>query len=438
MDYAELQHVFPDTGRVNDRGNLEVGGVDVADMAREFGTPLYVFCEDTLRGRCRAFRDAFRNLHPDTQVVYAAKAYVGPALARLVQEEGLGMDVVSGGELAVAQSVAFPPESIYFHGNNKSEAELAQALDYGVGRIVIDNLPELDRLEALAAARGRTPSILLRITPGIDPHTHAHTTTGVLDSKFGLPIATGDAAEAMRRALRSSHLRLVGLHFHLGSPIFELEPYAAAVDAVLAFAAPFREEGFRMEEFSPGGGFAIAYTRDQRPPAHAEYAQTIVDAAHRACETYGFPSPKLIIEPGRAISGPAGVSVYTVGAVKEIPGVRTFVAVDGGMGDNIRPALYDARYEAVAANRMTEPHDTVVTVAGKFCESGDILVRDAPLPPMTPGDLIAMPAAGAYAPSMASNYNLNARPPIALVKDGNARLIRLRESVEDMLRTERV
>ena len=438
MDYAELQHVFPDTGRVNAHGNLELGGVDVADMAAEFGTPLYVFCEETLRGRCRAFQDAFRSAHPDTQVVYAAKAYVGPALARLVQEEGLGMDVVSGGELAVAQSVGFPPESIYFHGNNKSEAELAQAMDYGVGRIVVDNLPELDRLEALAAGRGQTQGILLRITPGIDPHTHAHTTTGVLDSKFGLPLATGDAAEAMRRALRSPHLRLVGLHFHLGSPIFELEPYAAAVDAVLAFAAPFREEGFRMEEFSPGGGFAIAYTRDQHPPSHAEYAQTIVEAAHKACETYGFPSPKLIIEPGRAISGPAGVSVYTVGAVKEIPGVRTFVAVDGGMGDNIRPALYDAQYEAVAATRMTEPHDRVVTVAGKFCESGDILVRDASLPPMAPGDLIAMPAAGAYAPSMASNYNLNGRPPIALVKDGNARLIRLRESVEDMLRTERV
>ena len=438
MDYAELQHVFPDTGRVNDRGNLEVGGVDVAEMAREFGTPLYVFCEETLRGRCRAFTDAFRSAHPDTQVAYAAKAYVGPALARLVQEEGLGMDVVSGGELAVAQSVGFPPESIYFHGNNKSEAELAQALDYGVGQIVIDNLPELERLERLAAARGQTPNILLRITPGIDPHTHAHTTTGVLDSKFGLPLATGDAAEAMRRALRSPHLRLVGLHFHLGSPIFELEPYAAAVEAVLAFAAPFREDGFRMEQFSPGGGFAIAYTRDQHPPTPAEYAQTIVGAAHKAFETYGFSPPKMVIEPGRAISGPAGVSVYTVGAVKEIPGVRTFVAVDGGMGDNIRPALYDAKYEAVAATRMNEPHDRVVTVAGKFCESGDILVRDAALPPMAPGDLIALPAAGAYAPSMASNYNLNPRPPIALVKDGNARLIRLRESVDDMLRTERV
>ena len=436
MDFDALSHVFPATARVDSQGHLEVGGMDTVALAGEFGTPLYVFCEETLRGRCRAFTQAFGDLHPDTLTIYAAKAYLGPALAQILLEEGLGLDVVSGGELAVAQAVGFPGDRIYFHGNNKSRQELEQAMEYGLGHVVVDNLQELETLEEVATARGQTQPILLRITPGIDPHTHTHTTTGVLDSKFGLPLATGQAEEAIRKALSSSHLDLQGLHFHLGSPIFEMEPYAAAIDLVLSFAARFREEGLRLRQFSPGGGFAIAYTRSQRAPAPAEYAQTIVSALKQGCEAYGFPLPRLIIEPGRSITGPSAVALYTVGAVKEIPGVRTYVAVDGGMGDNIRPPLYDAQYEVVAAGRMKEEPAGQVTIAGKFCESGDILVRDAPLPAMRPGDLVAMPAAGAYAPSMASNYNLIARPAIVLVKEGAARLIRRRETPQDMMATD--
>jgi diaminopimelate decarboxylase len=436
MDFAAVSHVFPNTARVNAAGHLELGGVDAVELAQRFGTPLYVFCEETLRAQCRSFTTAFRHLHDDTLVIYAAKAYIGPALAQLLQQEGIGLDVVSGGELAVAQAVGFPGERVFFHGNNKSRHELEQALEYGVGRIVVDNLHELETLEALARARRRKQHILLRVTPGIDPHTHAHTTTGTLDSKFGLPLATGQAEEALRRALASPSLSLLGLHFHLGSPIFELEPYAAAIDVVLAFAARFREEGFQLREFSPGGGFAIAYTRSQRPPGVAEYARTIVTALREGCQTYGFPLPRLVVEPGRSIVGPAGVALYTVGAVKEIPGVRTFVAVDGGMGDNIRPALYDAKYEAVAAGRMQAKPDQRVTIAGKYCESGDILVRDVSLPLLAPGDVVALPAAGAYAPSMASNYNLNARPAIVMVKDGQARLVRRRETPQDMMRSD--
>jgi diaminopimelate decarboxylase len=386
MDFSSLAPIFPSTARVNSHGHLEVGGMDTLELAEQFGTPLYLFCEESLRGQCRAFLDGFRGLHQQTEVVYAAKAYLGLALAQLLQEEGMGLDVVSAGELAVAQAVDFPPERIYFHGNNKSRQELERALEYGVGRIMVDNLHELQMLEELAEAQGRRQPILLRLTPGVDPHTHAHTTTGTLDSKFGLPLATGQAEEALRRALSSPHLSLMGLHFHLGSPLFELEPYAAAIDIVLAFAARFREEGLELQEFSPGGGFAIAYTRDQHPPAVTEYAETIVSALRQGCDAYGFPLPRLMVEPGRAIVGPAGVALYTVGAVKEIPGVRTYVAVDGGMGDNIRPALYDAQYEAVAAGRMEEEPDRQVTIAGKYCESGDILVRDVflPMPPPWP------------------------------------------------------
>ena len=433
MDFAQLAHVFPDTAAVNADGRLSIGGCDVADLAAQFDTPLYLLCEDTLRNRCRAFTQAFTALHADTRVVYASKAYVGPALARLMAEEGLGLDVVSGGELAVARAAGVPPEGVYLHGNNKSAQELSDALDYGIGRVVIDNLHEIGLLERLAAERGVTQPVLLRVTPGIDPHTHAKTTTGIVDSKFGLNIGNGQAGEAVRRAMDCPHLQLMGLHFHLGSPIFEVQPYVDAMEVALEFAAQYREEGLELRELSPGGGFAIAYLRDQRPPSPSDYAEAIVTALHRGCERHGLPLPSMTVEPGRSIVGPAGVALYTVGSIKEIPGVRNFAAVDGGMGDNIRPALYEARYEAVAASRMDAPERLSYTIAGKFCESGDILVEQAPLPELSPGDLIAMPAAGAYSPSMASNYNSNPRPPIVMVKDGQARLIRRRETADDLM-----
>jgi diaminopimelate decarboxylase len=368
-------------------------------------------------------------------VVYASKAYINPALAKIIEEEGLGLDVVSGGELAVAQSVEFPKEQVYFHGNNKSPDELQQAIDWGIGRIVIDSFSELSILDDLAGQSHITQSVMLRVSPSVDPHTHHKTTTGILDSKFGFAIDTGDAAKAVRLATTASNLDLTGLHFHLGSPIFELEPYSTAMEVVLAFANNMKSEGLNLRDLSPGGGFAISYTRNQEPPPIAQYAEAIVRSLEEGCARFEIDLPHLIIEPGRAISGPAGVALYSVGTVKDIPGVRRYVSVDGGMGDNIRPALYEAVYEAMLANRMNEEATELVTIAGKYCESGDILVRDAMLPPITNSnnDLVVIPASGAYCPSMASNYNLNPKPPVVLVKDGVDRLIRRRESYKDQM-----
>ena len=425
--------VFPDTAEVTPQGRLVIGGCDTLELASEYGTPVYLLDEDTLRDRCRSFVREFQRRHPASRVSYACKAYVNPALARIFHEEGLGLDVVSGGEFAIARSVDFPLERVYFHGNNKSPAELTEAVQHGIGYVVIDSFYELDLLEGVASAAGKIQDILIRVSPGVDPHTHVYTTTGVLDSKFGFSIQTGHAAQAVRQALAASHLRLRGLHFHLGSPIFELEPYGAATDLVLRFAAQFREEGLDLQEFSPGGGFAIAYTRDQKPPEIAEYAEAIVSTMAGTCRELGMAPPRLVVEPGRSIIGPAGVALYRVGAIKNIPGVRKYVSVDGGMGDNIRPALYQASYEVVAAAKADLEGGETVTIAGKYCESGDLLASDVMLPDLAPGDLIAVPAAGAYCPSMASNYNLNPRPPMVLVKDGRSRLIRRRESYQDLM-----
>lgn len=427
MSFANVS-LFPITAGVNAQDHLTLGGVDTTRLAAQFGTPLYVFDETTLRESCREFTREFQKLYPRTSVVYASKAFINLALAQLLKEEGMGLDVVSGGELAVAQRVAFPPERIYFHGNNKSRAELEMALDYGVGRIVVDNFHEMSLLGDAATSRGVVQDILIRVSPGIDPHTHAHTTTGVLDSKFGFPIETGQAVEAVEIALKGRGVRLMGLHFHLGSPIFELEPYTQAMEVALGFASSL---GLPLAEISPGGGFAVAYTRDQQPPSVADYARAIT-----SCLEAGDDGPLLTIEPGRAIVGRAGVALYTVGASKDIPGVRKYVSVDGGMGDNIRPALYQAEYEAVVANRMGEEGEERVSIAGKFCESGDVLLQDALFPSLVPGDLLALPAAGAYAPAMASNYNLAPRPAIVMVKDGEARLIRRQETYDDLMRND--
>ena len=426
-------NVFPDTAKIDEQGQLTIGGCNTLELAQEYGTPVYVFDEETLRSRCRSFLREFEQRSPGTQVLYASKAYINPALVQILNEEGLGLDVVSGGELAVAMGGGLPPQRVYFHGNNKTPQELAEAVAQGVGRVVVDSLHELELLNRIASDADKTQDILIRVSPGIDPHTHAYTTTGIIDSKFGFSIQTGQAAGAIRRALSASHLQLRGLHFHLGSPIFELEPYRAGTDLVLRFASEFREEGWNLEEFSPGGGFAIAYTRDQQPPAVSEYAEAIVSTMDATCADLGMPRPKLIVEPGRSIVGPAGVALYRIGAIKEIPGVRKYVSVDGGMGDNIRPALYQAAYEVVSAGKATREPGDLVTIAGKYCESGDVLAWDVLLPTAETGDIIAIPAAGAYCPSMASNYNLNPRPPIVLVRDGKSRLIRRRESYQDMM-----
>ena len=433
MLLSRLAHVLPDTAAANAAGHLSIGGCDALELAEQYGTPLYALDEATLRARCRQFAGAFAARYPNSQAVYASKAYINPALARIFAAEGLGLDVVSGGELAVAIAGGAPLDKVYFHGNNKTPAELAEAVAAGIGRIVVDSFHELELLDNICAQAGRTQDILVRVSPGIDPHTHAYTTTGIIDSKFGFSIQTGDAERAVLQAIAAPRLNLRGLHFHLGSPIFELEPYQAATDLTLRFAAGLREQGLDLQEFSPGGGFAIAYTRDDRPPAAAEYAAAIVDTLTATCAELGMELPRLVVEPGRAIIGPAGVALYRIGAIKEIPGVRTYVSVDGGMGDNIRPALYQAGYEALSASRPGAEPDATVTIAGKYCESGDVLAFDILLPAPAAGDVIAIPAAGAYCPSMASNYNLNPRPPIVLVNEGQSRLIRRRESYADLM-----
>ena len=437
--FADRLPVFPETARIDDSDHLVIGGVRATDLAREFGTPLYVFDEVTLRRQCAGFIREFSSRYPDVGVSYACKALMLRPLARLIAEEGLGLDVVSGGELAIARAAGFPMERVYFHGNNKGPEELALALDWDLGRVVVDNFHEMAMLDRLAAERGVRQDVLLRLSPAIDPHTHHHTTTGVLDSKFGFAIANGQAEEAVKEALGSSALDLVGLHVHLGSPIFELDPFAQGIGVTLGFAAQMRDQrGLDLREFSPGGGFAIQYTPEQPAPAIDEYAEVITSALKAGCAQYGFKLPRLVIEPGRAVVGRAGVALYTVGARKEIPGVRTYVSVDGGMGDNIRPAIYDSRYVALSAGYIQSGEEEVVTIAGKYCESGDVLIRDIPMPPLRAGDVVAIPASGAYCIPMASNYNAAPKPAIVVVKDGKARPWRRRETIEDLMQADTI
>lgn len=431
---ASALDLFPAGSRVDRQGHLVIGGCDTVELAQRFGTPLYIFDEAMLREQCRSFIAEFRRHHPDTQVLYASKAFICKALARVFAEEGLGLDVVSAGEMAIARAAGFPLELVYFHGNNKSREELELALDWGVGRIVVDNEHELGLLEAVAQRQGRRPAIMLRVSPGVDPHTHQYTTTGLVDSKFGLPLVTGQAERALARALASPHVEVVGLHFHLGSPITEVKPYLEALERVVPFAAEMKKKhGLLLKELSPGGGFPVAYVSSAQLPALSEYAGAIVAALGEHCARLGLDLPRLVVEPGRAMVGRAGVALYSVGTIKDIPGVRKYVALDGGMGDNIRPAIYGSRYEALVANRRAEGQPEVVTVCGRYCESGDVLIKDVPLPPLRAGDLIAMPAAGAYQLAMASNYNASLRPAIVMVKDGQATLIRRRETFEDLM-----
>ena len=425
--------LFPSTAEVNNQGRLVIGGCDTVELAAEFGTPLYLFDEISLRSRCAEFKSEFGQRYKDTAVVYAAKAFINGALATILKEEGLGLDVVSGEELGIAQSVGFPLDKVYFHGNNKSAAELMRALKWGVGRIVVDNFHELRMLAEMAKERDYTADILLRITPGVDPHTHKYIATGVLDSKFGFPLVSGE--EALTQAMSASNLNLVGLHFHIGSSIFKVEPYQEAIGIILDFAAEMRRKHqFELRELDVGGGFAIQYTLDNPAPPISVYAEVIASGVIDKCQQLELPLPRLVIEPGRSIVGSAGVALYTVGVVKEIPGVRRYVSVDGGMADNIRPALYGAKYEAVVADKMNGNEEGEVTIAGKFCESGDVLIRDIVLPSVAAGDIIAMPGCGAYCLSQASNYNASLKPPIVLVNRGRARLIRRRETFADLTR----
>ena len=434
LDALPIRHVLPKTTGLSLEEHLSIGGCDIRDLANQYGTPLYIFDEIDFRETAQEFRNEFGKRWEDITILYAAKAYLSGPITKIVNQENLGMDVVSGTELAIALKAGMAPKNLYFHGNNKSTDELKEAIQTnGSGRIIVDNFHELDLLEKLCKEANLNQSILLRISPNVDPHTHSKTTTGILDSKFGFPLATGAAEEAIRQASASEHLDVCGLHIHLGSPIFELEPYQQGIEIICEFASEMlSKHQFSMREFSPGGGFALAYTRDQHPPTIAEYAELITNTLRNELVSRNLPNPLLHIEPGRSLIGRSMVAVYTVGARKEIPDVRTYVSLDGGMADNIRPAMYGSKYEAISVDRPLADTEELVTLAGKYCESGDILVENASLPKLEPQELIAIPASGGYNLAMSSNYNMALRPPVIGVKNGDSYLLQRRETLEDL------
>lgn len=428
--------IFPLTARINNNNHLTIGGCDVVDLACEYGTPLYIFDDEHLRTQARRVRQTFASRWRNSLILYATKAYYSPYLARIFKDAGLGIDVTSEGELEIARRVGLSPDKIYLHGNNKTPSEIRTALAMGVTHIIIDNLDEIDLLAQIAGELNVTPRVLLRLAPAIDPHTHRYMATGVAESKFGLPMQTGMALDAARLVTHHSpRLTLVGLHVHIGSQVFELEPYRDAVAALTDFAHELKDAlGFELQELDLGGGWGVAYTDDQQTLA----IESVADAIVSALTDRHLPPPtcQLLFEPGRALVAQSAIALYTVGAIKEIRGVRTYVSVDGGMGDNIRPALYGAKYTARVANRMHDAPTIRVAIAGRYCEQGDLLIEDVALPRVNVGDAIAIPCAGAYQLPMSSNYNLIPRPAVLAVRDGNARVIRRRETVEDMLRCE--
>ena len=417
------RHLLPDTAEIGPGGNTAVGGCDLVDLANQWGTPLFVYDEDHLRSRCREAVAAFGG-----GVAYASKAFLCSAMARLAHEEGLQLDVATGGELFLARRAGVPGNRLVFHGNNKSDAELAMAVDEGVGRIVIDSFDELDRLEALHSATGVAPRVLLRVTPGVEVHTHEFIATGQDDSKFGFTVKGGLADSAVRRASMSTAVDLVGLHAHIGSQVFDVEPFARAIDVLAAFAAPYD-----LPELSVGGGLGVPYVEGESAPTIGEWA----DAIHKACVRAGVTS-EVTAEPGRAIVAAAAITLYRVGTIKDLPGLRTYVAVDGGMSDNPRPVLYGSGYETFLPRAGDAARPRVVRVVGKHCESGDVLVQDGAVPTdLAVGDVLATPVTGAYGYSMGSNYNQVLRPAVVFVSEGQARLVVARETYEDLARRDR-
>lgn len=426
------------TMRVNHKNHLEIGGCDAVSLAKKFGTPLYVMDEVMLRTNCRDYYRAFTEEY-GIEVAYASKSLANLAICRIINQEKLGLDVVSGGELYTAIKAEFPMERVYFHGNNKSLLELSLALEYKVGRIIVDNFCELEKLNSIAGELGQVAEIMLRLSPGVEAHTHEYIKTGQIDSKFGLAIENGMALSAVKSALELPHIKLKGFHCHIGSQIFELESYAHAAKVMMEFIANvYKETSYLSEELNLGGGLGIFYNDEDHPRSVKEYAKTIIESLQTKAIECQIPVPKIIIEPGRSISGPAGTTLYTVGTIKDIPGIRKYVAVDGGMGDNPRPALYKSKYEACVANHVVDDVVEKVSIAGKCCETGDMLIWDIELPKLQTGYVIAVASTGAYNYSMSMNYNRLPRPAMVLVHEGKADIIVERENYEDILRNDRV
>lgn len=431
-----LMHtVGPHALPVNAQGHLAIGGVDALDLVAQFGTPLHVLDEERLRANCRAYRDALAAHYGRGRVLFASKACCIAATCQIASQEGLGVDVASGGEIYTALRAGVPAADLIFHGSNKTPDEVEYGLRAGVGRFVVDNAYELDLLEALTAKTGTRAEMLLRLTPGVEPHTHRAIRTGGVDSKFGFATLDGSAYQAVARARALERLRLRGLHAHIGSQVFDLEPFRLEAAALLEFAARIRDElEVTTEELNLGGGLGIRYLSTDEPPSIAAYVAAVAEAVAAGVERHRLSPPELFVEPGRSLVGDAGVTLYTVGAIKSIPGVRTYVSVDGGMFENPRPALYGAKYEAVVAARpLADPVQTAA-VAGRCCESGDVLIWEAHLPEVRPGEVLAVFSTGAYTYSMAGNYNRFPRPAVVLAGAGRARVVVARETYDDLVR----
>lgn len=433
---SDLAAVLPMTAEVRD-GHLWIGGVDTVALAREAGTALYVMDEATIRHQLREYVRWTRYHWPDVDVVYAGKAFLSLAMVRIIEEEGCCLLCASGGELAYARRADFPMERVQVHGNNKTPQELAECLDAQVGRIVVDNFVELKRISAMALERGMTQKVLIRVTPGIAADTHDFIMTGAEDSKFGFGLNQGLAMEAVERAIALPAVEFDGLHMHIGSQIFALKSFAKAIEVMVAFMREVRDRtGAVVRMLDVGGGLGVKYGVPDEPSSIKDFGKVVVDGIKEECEKHGLPVPRMAVEPGRSIVANAGVTLYTVGAIKEIPGIRTYVAVDGGMSDNIRTSLYDAHYEALIANKADRPRSVVVTIAGKHCESGDVVVRDAPLQAPEVGDVVCVCATGAYCHSMSSNYNKQVRPGIVFVRNGSWRWSVRRETYDDLMATD--
>ena len=423
---------------VNEAGHLTIGGADAVELANRFGTPAYIIDENVVRARCREYLNAAKKCYgEDALPLYASKALCFTEMYRIANEEGMGIDCVSSGELYTAKRAGFPAERIYFHGNNKTDADIAFAMDMGVGRIVVDNVDELLAVSAEAVRRNITQGILLRITPGIDPHTHRAVVTGNVDSKFGSAIVTGQALQIVKEAINAKNVDLVGLHCHIGSQIFDIEPFSDAADIMVRFIAEIKDTlGFEIRELNLGGGLGVAYTEDDPQISYADSIEKIGGIVNSFCKTHAINVPRVILEPGRSLVAAAGATLYTVGSVKEIPSFRNYVSVDGGMPDNPRYALYQSQYTALIANRANEEKNYVATIAGRCCESGDLLGENMKLQKPVRGDILAVLVTGAYNYSMASNYNRIPRPPVILVRDGEARVAVARETFEDLVRND--
>lgn len=417
--------------------NFIFDGCDTVQLAKEYGTPLYVISEKIIRDRCNEVKKSFLNKYKNTMAFYASKAFLNIAMCKIVEEEGLGLDVVSGGEIYTAVKAGFPMERVEFHGNNKTCEELELAISSGVGRIVVDNFYELYLIEQLAERYSKNVDILIRIIPGIDSHTHQYIDTGRKDSKFGVPAEKEIILEMINKILNTPSINLLGFHFHVGSQLFDNKSHLMAVDVVMNIIRDlYNETGFVTKELNTGGGYGIYYCEGDEPKPVSYFVDPIMEKIYAKCEECRIQVPKVMIEPGRWLIGEAGITLYTIGSIKQIPNIRKYISIDGGMTDNPRPALYQAKYEAIIANKFNESDNEVVTIAGKCCESGDIMIKDIKIPKADSGDILAVMSTGAYNYSMANNYNKIPKPAVIFTNQGDHRVVVKRESYEDMLKLE--